>query len=110
MPGTGVSHKTHEILQQFLEADIPVIGVEEGRARQSKTVQHGDFTCFVGATTAGVGGAELWINGEAARKLFKVHFDPLQDACVWHVTNRLMASNPARKGSCCQFSLKSGKH
>ena len=82
LPGTSVSHKTHEIIQQFLQEDIHVVAVQEGRARGSRTVHHGPFTCFIGAASAGVGGVELWINGEEISRIFDVPFDPQQDACV----------------------------
>ncbi|CAL1161389.1 unnamed protein product [Cladocopium goreaui] len=91
LPGTSVSHKTHEIIQQFLQEDIHVVAVQEGRARCSRTVHHGPFTCFIGAASAGVGGVELWINGEEISRIFDVPFDPQQDACVWYATHRLMA-------------------
>ena len=91
VPGTSVSHKTHEILQQILQEQIHVVAVQEGRARHSRTVHHGPFTCFVGAAQTGVGGVELWINGEEISRVFEVPFDPQQDACVWYANHRIMA-------------------
>ena len=55
-------------------------------------VQHGPFTCLVSAAARGVGGVELWINGAALDDLTGGRFEPSQDACVWHATERIIAA------------------
>ena len=92
VPGATVTCKTHEILQQCLDEGIMVVGVQEGRARLSRTVQHGPFTCFIGASESGHGGVELWMNGQEIEKAFGVTFDTAQDVCIWHVTNRILVA------------------
>lgn len=92
LPGHEVTYKTHELLHQFLEGDYHIIAVQESRARVSRMVQHGPFTCLVSAAARGVGGVELWINGAALDDLTGGRFEPSQDACVWHATERIIAA------------------
>eukprot|EP00435_Cladocopium_sp_Y103_P028225 s2553_g7.t1 len=86
-----VSFKTNEILHQLLAKNIHVTAIQESRARKSKTIQHGPFTCFVSAALGGVGGVELWINGEALSRIFRCSFTAA-DVCVWYANHRLMAA------------------
>eukprot|EP00435_Cladocopium_sp_Y103_P039621 s1783_g10.t1 len=90
LPGSDVSCKTNELLQQFQEKNFHFIGVQEGRARYNRTVTHGPFTCFVSTAQNGVGGVELWINTASISETFQLPFEPTKDVCVWHTSPRLL--------------------
>jgi ribonuclease HI len=84
MPGTTISCKMHELLEQFRAKKYHVIAVQESRARTSRLTQHGPFTCLAAAADHGIGGVELWVNIEEVCNTLGVCVDPMTDFCVWH--------------------------
>ena len=73
LPGASVTYKAAELMQQFLNEGVAVIGVQETRARTSGQHSHGPFTCMVSAGN-GKAGVELWINGGALSKDLGIDF------------------------------------
>lgn len=83
LPGASVTYKAAELMQQFLNEGVTVIGVQETRARTSGQHSHGRFTCMVSAGNNGQAGVELWINGGALSKDLGIDFDPRQDVGIF---------------------------
>ena len=92
MPGAGVTYKAAELMQQFLNEGVTVIGVQETRARTSGLHSHGPFTCLVSAGDNGQAGVELWINGAALSDELGIDFDPRQDVGIFQCDARLLAA------------------
>ena len=88
--GEGVSVKALEILRQFEENQVHIIGVQESRARRSQCVENGPYTRLIAAGECGNAGVELWINGQALAKAFKTVFTAEKDLCVWYQSKRVL--------------------
>ena len=57
-------------MQQFQDAEITIVGIQESRARSNGQHNHGPFTCLVAAGDKGQAGVELWINGPVFEQRF----------------------------------------
>ena len=88
--GDGVSLKAMEILRQFEETKVHIIGVQESRAKRSQCIESGPYTRLIAAGDGGHAGVELWINGQEIAKAFKTVFAPGKDLCVWHQSARVL--------------------
>jgi exonuclease III len=86
--GAGVSCKVVEVLKQFEEKGIQIIGIQEGRAAKTQCVETGPFTRFIAAGKQGHLGVELWI-GELGKRIH-TDFNGTKDACVWHQNSRML--------------------
>ena len=86
----SVSGKAIELMRQFEEADIQVVGVQESRAKVSATVESGSFTRIIAAGRQGQAGVELWINRVSLSRLFEANFIAAKDACVWFHDSRIL--------------------
>ena len=91
-PQMQVTHKAAELMQQFSEANLHFIGVQESRARSNGRTQHGPFACLVSAGNNGQAGVELWINEHAVSDALGLSFQAQQDVGVWHTTPRSLAA------------------
>ena len=88
---TGSSSKVREILYQFQTGGYDIIGVQESRARFSRTLHEGPFVRLISAAEAGQGGIELWINCESLAEKTGVQLQVEKDCVVWHASARIMA-------------------
>ena len=88
--GSGVSWKAVEIIKQFEERSIHIVGVQESRSARTHCVETGPFVRLIVAGTQGQAGVELWINGRELGKLFKTDFQSTKDVCVWHQNSRMI--------------------
>jgi ribonuclease HI len=88
--GEGVSVKALEILRQFEENQVHIIGVQESRARRSQCVENGPYTRLIAAGECGNAGVELWINGQELARAFKTVFAAEKDLCVWYQSKRVL--------------------
>ena len=91
-PQMQVTHKAAELMQQFSEANLHFIGVQESRARSNGRTQHGPFACLISAGNNGQAGVELWINEHAVSDALGLSFQAQQDVGVWHTTPRILAA------------------
>ena len=92
IPGASVTYKAAELMQQFINEGVTIIGVQETRARTSGLHSHGPFTCLVSAGNNGQAGVELWINGAELSRELGIDFDPRQDVGIFHSDERLLAA------------------
>ena len=89
----GVSYKTVELLHQMQKAGVHIMGVQEGRARESRHIKHGPFDCLVSAGVRGQAGVELWFHTAALSQLCGQAVQIQNDVCVWLSTPRLLAAS-----------------
>lgn len=90
--GQGVSSKAMELLRQFEENGVHIIGVQESRANRTQCVENGPYTRMIVAGEKGNAGVELWINGRALAQTFRADFNPSTDLCVWYQNKRILAA------------------
>ena len=90
LPGTSVTYKAAELMQQFQDAEITIVGIQESRARLNGQHTYGPFTCLVAAGDKGQAGVELWINGPVLSRDLRIDFNPREDVGVIHATARIM--------------------
>ena len=88
----GVSSKAMELLRQFEENEVHIIGVQESRANKTQCIESGPYTRMIVAGEKGNAGVELWVNGKAIATTFQADFNPRQDLCVWYHNKRIIAA------------------
>ena len=89
--GSSVSWKVNELLHQFANNGIHIIGVQESRARVSSCVSMGPFMRLISAGVQGQAGVELWLNAEEIGRMFGVQIVADKDLCTWHSDTRILA-------------------
>ena len=89
--GSSVSWKVTELLKQFADNDLHIIGVQEARAKVSSCVHMGPFIRLISAGVQGQAGVELWINRDALANMLGIEIDASKDLCVWHANARVLA-------------------
>eukprot|EP00435_Cladocopium_sp_Y103_P046691 s371_g13.t1 len=87
-----VSLKANELLHQFQEAELHIIGIQESRAKQSAFRLQGEFARYISAGSGGQAGVELWIQWRKIGQIFGVDFHPEKDAAVWFSSERILAT------------------
>ena len=87
----GVSCKAMELLRQFEEKGVHIIGVQESRASRTQCIDTGPYTRLIVAGERGNAGVELWVNGRAIAQTFHADFNPSKDFCVWFQDKRIIA-------------------
>ena len=87
---TSSSFKTRELLRQFDEADVDVIGIQESRARHSQCIVEGPFFRIIAAGNKGHDGVELWLRTDALTAKFGQVIDTAKDICVIHSSSRML--------------------
>eukprot|EP00435_Cladocopium_sp_Y103_P014323 s1038_g3.t1 len=86
------SLKANELMRQFQDAGIHIVGIQESRAKQNQFLSQGPFARYVSAGKNGQAGVELWIQPQALAKMFCTDFHPEKDATVWIATDRILAT------------------
>ena len=89
--GHNASWKVVELLRQFSDKGIHIIGVQESRSRASACVTMGPFVRLISAGKQGQAGVELWLNVEELGRIFGATIQAEKDLCAWHSDSRILA-------------------
>ena len=101
--------RMHAIQQQFEAKKVCVIGVQEGRSKESLFSNHGDFARFASPCSAdGQHGCELWLSKRARFVALNgsQHGWDIDSAVVVHASPRIIAITVKAAGLC--FGIVSG--
>ena len=86
------NYKVNDLLQQCLEHEFDLIGVQETRSRSSQHVQNGPFARLISAGRRGQAGVELWVNEQQISQKFGFPFDAKNNITVWRQSERILAA------------------